>query len=134
MLAGPGFRDDARLAHAPREQRLADRVVDLVRAGVVQVLALQVDLRAAQHLAPAARVIHRARPADEVGQLALEFGDELRIRAVAVVGRAQLAERMHQGFGDEDATVRAEVAALVGQVVHLHAPPPPVVESIIVSL
>jgi len=30
---------------------LADRVVDLVRAGVVQVLALQVDLRPAELLA-----------------------------------------------------------------------------------
>jgi hypothetical protein len=47
MLAGTGFRDDAGLAHAPRQQRLADGVVDLVRAGVVQVLALEQDLRAA---------------------------------------------------------------------------------------
>ena len=47
VLAGAGLGDDARLAHAPGEQRLADGVVDLVRAGVVQVLALEADLRAA---------------------------------------------------------------------------------------
>ena len=32
--------DDSRLAHPPGQQRLTDRVVDLVRAGVVEVLAL----------------------------------------------------------------------------------------------
>ncbi len=47
MLAGAGFGDDAFLAHAPREQGLPQAVVDLVRAGVEQILALDVDLRAA---------------------------------------------------------------------------------------
>ena len=47
VLAGAGLGDDARLAHAPGDQRLAHRVVDLVRAGVVQVFALEQDLRAA---------------------------------------------------------------------------------------
>ena len=50
VLAGAGFGDDAPLAHAPGQQRLAQAVVDLVRAGVQQVLALQVDARAAQLL------------------------------------------------------------------------------------
>jgi hypothetical protein len=40
VLAGAGLRDDPGLAHPPREQRLAERVVDLVGAGVEQVLAL----------------------------------------------------------------------------------------------
>jgi hypothetical protein len=48
MLARAGLRDDPRLAHADREQDLADAVVDLVRAGVVQLVALEPDLRAAQ--------------------------------------------------------------------------------------
>jgi hypothetical protein len=43
VLARPGLGDDPRLAHAPREQRLPDRVVDLVRAGVIEVLALEID-------------------------------------------------------------------------------------------
>ena len=41
VLSRAGLGDDAPLAHPEREQRLADRVVDLVRAGVVQVLALE---------------------------------------------------------------------------------------------
>ena len=34
VLAGAGLGDDAPLAEPPREQRLAERVVELVRAGV----------------------------------------------------------------------------------------------------
>ena len=48
VLARAGLGDDALLAHAPGEQRLAQAVVDLVRAGVQQVLALELDVRAAQ--------------------------------------------------------------------------------------
>ena len=64
-----------------REQRLADAVVDLVRAGVIQVLALQPDLRAAELARPALGVIDGRRPADVVLELALELGDELGIVA-----------------------------------------------------
>ena len=121
VLSRARLGDHARLAHSPREQRLADRVVDLVRARVIEVLALQVDLRAAEQFAPAPRVVDRARAADEVRELVLELGDELGIRAVALVRRAQFVERVHQRLGDEHAAVGAEVPALVGQVVHLHA-------------
>ena len=41
MLTRACFRDDARAAHAKRQQHLSHCVVDLVRAGVRQVLALQ---------------------------------------------------------------------------------------------
>ena len=45
VLAGPGLGDHPGLAHPPGEQGLAEHVVDLVRAGVVQVLALEHDDR-----------------------------------------------------------------------------------------
>ncbi len=41
VLAGAGLGDHALLAHPQREQRLAERVVDLVGAGVVEVFALE---------------------------------------------------------------------------------------------
>ena len=44
VLAGAGLGDDPGLAHAPGQQDLAEAVVDLVRAGVVQLFALQIDL------------------------------------------------------------------------------------------
>ncbi len=55
MLAGAGLGDDAGLAHALGKQDLADAVVDLVRAGVVQLFALEIDLRAAEMLGSGAR-------------------------------------------------------------------------------
>ena len=48
VLAGAGLGDDPGLAEPPRQQRLAERVVDLVRAGVGEVLALQVEAEAAR--------------------------------------------------------------------------------------
>ena len=41
VLARAGFRDQRRFAHMLGEQRLPERVVDLVRAGVQQILAFQ---------------------------------------------------------------------------------------------
>ena len=46
VLTGAGLGDDARLAHALGEQRLPERVVDLVRAGVREVLAFEEDANA----------------------------------------------------------------------------------------
>ena len=50
VLAGAGLGDDAPLPHALRQQRLAERVVDLVRARVREVFALEEDARAAERL------------------------------------------------------------------------------------
>jgi len=43
MLARAGLGDDARLLHTRGEQRLAEHVVDLVGAGVTEILALEPD-------------------------------------------------------------------------------------------
>ena len=43
VLAGARLGDDPLLAEPAGEQRLAERVVELVRAGVEQVLALEVE-------------------------------------------------------------------------------------------
>src|SRR5690606_21312954 len=48
VLACTRLGDDTLAAHALCEQNLAEAVVDLVRTGVVQVFALEVDLRSAQ--------------------------------------------------------------------------------------
>jgi len=55
MLAGARLRDDALLAHAPRQQNLPQHIVDLVRAGVVELVALEIDLGAE----PIARLVRR---------------------------------------------------------------------------
>ena len=59
MLPGARLGDHAALAHALRQERLPQRVVDLVRAGVGQVFPLEVDLRAAPAVAPPACAVSR---------------------------------------------------------------------------
>ena len=59
VLTGAGFRDDARLAHAPREQRLTDGVVDLMRARVIEIFALEQQRRGAADR----RAVRRGTPA-----------------------------------------------------------------------
>src|SRR3546814_13744907 len=46
MLTGAGLGDDAGLAHAPRQQDLPQHVIGLVGAGVVQLVALEIDFGA----------------------------------------------------------------------------------------
>ena len=113
MLAGARFGDHPRLAQPLREQRLAHTIVHLVRAGVIQVFALEVNLRAAKLLRPAPRVIHRTRPAHIVLELVFEFRHEFGIVLEMRVLLAQFVERAHQGLGHEHAAVRAEMAARV---------------------
>ena len=114
VLAGAGLGDDAGLAEPAREQRLAERVVDLVRAGVGEVLALQVQPEARGHRAAgrggrarargprreAVRAIERRRPAGEGREQLAELRPEARVVAERVVRRLELDERGHQRLGD----------------------------------
>jgi hypothetical protein len=115
VLAGPRLGDDARLAHAFGEQRLADAVVDLVRPGVVEVLALEVHLRPAGVGGEALGEVERRGPVDAglepVGEVALE----LCIGAGAVVLGLKLVEGGHERFGDETPAVGAEPPGGVGE-------------------
>ena len=73
MLTGSGFGNDAMLAHASGEQRLPECVVDFMRAGVQQVLTLQVDLGAPEQRAHTFGVIERRGAASVIRQQILEF-------------------------------------------------------------
>ena len=76
MLTGAGFRDHPLLAHVLGEQRLADGVVHLMGAGVVEILALEPDAGAAELLGPAlGRYSGEGRP--RIGQVVIEVRLEL---------------------------------------------------------
>src|SRR5207248_1478138 len=118
VLAGAGLGDHTRLLHAHGEQRLAEHVVDLVGAGVAEVLALEPDARAAAVLAEPRREVERRRTAgvirEQPGQPSLE-------RAVAPRGDVrllQLDERRHQRLRHEAPAEAPEVAGGVGQRLH----------------
>jgi hypothetical protein len=57
VLTRPRLGDHAALAEPLCKQRLPDAVVDLVRAGVIEILALQPDLRATELPGPSRGVI-----------------------------------------------------------------------------
>ena len=73
VLAGSGLGDHPLLAHPDGEQRLAEHVADLVRPGVVEVLALEVDVGA--HLLGEPRgVVEAARQPGVLAQQACRTG------------------------------------------------------------
>jgi hypothetical protein len=113
MLSCAGLRDHALLAHALGDQSLADRIVDLVRAGVIEVFALEPDLSAASLLGQSLGVIDRARTSHIVLEFVCELGLELRIVAHAQILAFEFVQRMHERFSDEHAAVGPEVATAV---------------------
>jgi len=68
VLSCPSLGDDASFAHAPRKQALSDGVVDLVRACMQKVFALQINLRAARMCSQPLRVEQRRRSATVIAQ------------------------------------------------------------------
>src|SRR5712675_2130834 len=114
MLAGAGLGDDALLAHAARHHDLAEHIVDLVRAGVVELLALEVDFCAAEMLGQAFGEIKRRRPADIILEIAVHFSLERRIGLGVGIGLFQVEDQRHQRFRDKAAAEIAEMPALVG--------------------
>ena len=115
VLAGPGLGDDARLAHALRQQGLADAVVDLVGAGVVQVLALEEDAGAAGLLRQPLGEVQRRRPADVMVQVIRRIAgwNSGSSRACSYCSR-ELAQGVHQRFGTRTAAVGAEPTVHIG--------------------
>ena len=79
VLSRAGLGDDAALAHAAGEQRLSQAVIDLVRAGVQQVFALEPDARAAQSFGQVFGEVERRGAAgvivQQVGELGLKVPD-----------------------------------------------------------
>src|ERR1700730_13966289 len=124
MLARSRLGDDAGFAHPAGEKNLAEHIVDLVRAGVVQLLALEVDFCAAWptgscgFLADIAGhplgVIERARTSGIMGKQIVEFGLESRIRLGGVVVFLEIEDQRHQGFGHDPAAEDAEMPSFVG--------------------
>jgi hypothetical protein len=123
VLAGAGLGDDPRLAHADGEQDLADAVVDLVCAGVVELFALEVDFRAfsggcagAEMLGQALGEIERAGPPDVVLQQVVELCAEFRIVPRRPVFPFEVEDQRHQRLGHVASAELAEMAVFVGQV------------------
>src|SRR6185437_3509561 len=114
VLARAGLGDDAPRTEALGEQRLAGGIVDLVRAGVRQILAFQPHL-----CAPARRQARREGERGGSSHPGIELLRELLLEVLRVQVLAHAAlqalERRDQGLGDVAPAERPEAAALVRQ-------------------
>src|ERR1051326_5409940 len=110
VLAGAGLGDDAALAHAPCQEDLAEHVVDLVRAGVVELVALEVDFGAAEMAGQPLGEVKRARSPNIVVEVIGQLGVEIRVAFRLVVGALDGQDQRHQGFGDIAPAIKAEMA------------------------
>ena len=114
MLAGAGLGDDPGLAHPPRQQDLAQHVVHLVAAGVVQLFALEIHRGAAQPFGQPLGLVKRRGAADVVDLQILHLGGKGGIGLRLLVFRLQVEDQRHQSLADEAAAEDAEAALLVG--------------------
>ncbi len=122
MLTGSCLCDDAGLPHPLRQQGLPEDVVDLVGAGVVEILAFEVDGRVPCVLREVLGDGDRRRAARVVplqcAQLSTELGVGLRLGERFL----EFHEGSLQCFWNELAAVLAEVAACVRDGIHASQP------------
>ena len=111
MLPRSRLGDDAPLPHPPGEQRLPQSVVDLVGAGVVQVLALQDHSHPApDRLGETRHFGQRRGPPGVIPLQPLELLLERRVALGGGVDALQLRQCRHQRLGDVAAAEGPEAA------------------------
>ena len=111
VLAGTGLGDHRRLAHVAGQQCLAEHVVDLVGAGVGQVLPLEQHPQA-QALREPPALGHRRGPAGVAREQRRELGPEPLRGPRLAEGVLQFHQRRDQRLGDEPPPEVAEPAPL----------------------
>mgnify|MGYP007132059168 CR=1 FL=1 len=117
MLPCAGLGDDLLLAHVLCKQHLAHAVVEFVRAGVVQILALDIELNARTDLVgESCKVGDRRGSALKLLADAAKLADELAGFADGLVGFADLVHGGLQLGRDIGAAIVAEIALGVGIV------------------
>ena len=113
MLSCSGFGDDPALSHPYRQQRLPERVVDLVGAGVVEVFALQEDACPARNGRQPHCFMNGRGAADVVLQQAVELRVKTGILARGEVGAPKLLDRLDQRLWNKSSAELAEIAARI---------------------
>mmetsp|Transcript_19494 Transcript_19494/g.49213 ORF Transcript_19494/g.49213 Transcript_19494/m.49213 type:complete len:530 (+) Transcript_19494:73-1662(+) len=121
VLARAGLRDDALLANALGKQALRERVVDLVRPSVREVLALEPNLGATDALGEPLGKVQRGRPTDVVAAECLKLQLELGILGGLDVDALEVLVRGLEGGGKKATAKFAKVRVeFVDGLVHWH--------------
>ena len=118
VLAGAGLGDHAGLPHLLGQQDLADGVVDLVGAGMVAVLALQVEV-ATILLTHTLGIVQGGGPAGVVLQQPTELLLEFRALDDRQVGPAQLIDAFVQDLGDVGSAKLSVESIFIHLVTHI---------------
>jgi hypothetical protein len=103
VLARASLGDDSPLAEPTRDESLAERVVDLVGAGVAEVLSFQVD---GLPLGEPLGAVERCRAADVVALQPFELEGEAGMVLDLPPAALELVERRDERLGDVAAAVR----------------------------
>ena len=113
VLSGAGLGDEPCLSHLLCKQCLSEHVVDLMCAGVIQILPLQIDLCASEVLRHPCCVIQSGRTSGVIIKQFFQFFIECRIVLILIIGLFQLDDRIHQRFGNVLSSVLSESASWV---------------------
>ena len=116
VLSRTGLRDHPGLAHPLRQEALADDVVDLMGAGVVQVLPLEVHLGTPKVPGHPVGVVEHRRPSGVLPVELVDLPQEVGVLDVSVIGLVQLYHRVHQRLRDVLPPVLSVNAAISGHV------------------
>ena len=93
-----------------------------MRAGVVQILALQPNFRAAGFFREAFGEIERRGATDVIGEFRAELRPKSGVASGGLPGILQLQHGLHQRFGDKLPAKTAKIAARVRESrVHKHS-------------
>ena len=123
VLAGAGLGQYLGLAHVLGQQGLAEAVVDLVGAGVVQILALEEDTRATEMVAESPCQVQRAGSAGIVGVEHSQFLLELWRLDDPLVGLVDVVHDLLQFGRNHLPAVFPEITLLVRHGCEIDAHP-----------
>ena len=113
MLASSGLGNDFGFAHAAGQQSLTQHIVDFVRAGMVQLIALEIEFCPAKMLRQPFSKIERRWSANKMFLIIGHLSSEAGIRLCRLPGRLYLKDKRHQCFRNKAPAMNAKPALFI---------------------
>ncbi len=99
MLSCAGFGNDFLFAHSAGQKRLSQRIVDFMRTGMIQILALEINFCAAQGFGQSLGIIKWCRAAGIFTPVPVKLPGKGLIFPEDFISLFQFQKRGHEGFG-----------------------------------